>query len=125
MNDKILSGKVGLIFGVASHRSIAAGIATSLASQGADLVLNYQNDRVHNNVRRLDQEVRSKIGIKVRLLPCDDTDHQQMSVLGTSVREHFDQVDFLLHSLAYAPREALDKDFTNTSRADFNTALDI
>jgi enoyl-[acyl-carrier protein] reductase I len=125
MSDNILSGKVGIIFGVASHRSIAAGIATAWASQGADLVLNYQNERVHNNVCRLAKELRSQFGTKVLLLPCDVNDDQQISQFFTAVREQFDHVDFLLHSLAYAPREALDEGFTKTSRADFDTALNV
>jgi enoyl-[acyl-carrier protein] reductase I len=125
MSDNILSGKVGIIFGVASHRSIAAGIATAWASQGADLVLNYQNERVHNNVCRLAKELRSQFGTKVLLLPCDVNDDQQISQFFTAVREQFDHVDFLLHSLAYAPREALDEGFTKTSRADFDAALNV
>ena len=125
MNDINLSGKVGLIFGIASHRSIAWGIAQAWASQGASLILSYQDDRVHTNVAKLAEQLRKDFGIKVLLLPCDVDSDEQISSFFASVHEHFDHVDLLLHSLAYAPREALDEGFTQTSRAAFHTALNI
>jgi enoyl-[acyl-carrier protein] reductase I len=125
MNTDILSGKVGLVFGVASHRSIAWGIAKAWASQGADLVLSYQDERIRDNVAKLGQQLTDEFGTKVLLLPCDVNSDEEISGFFTSLREHFDHVDLLLHSLAFAPREALDEGFTKTSRSAFNTALNI
>ncbi|MEO6906935.1 MAG: enoyl-ACP reductase [Abditibacteriaceae bacterium] len=125
MNSGNLSGKVGLVFGIASHRSIAWGVAQAWASQGADLVLSYQDERIYTNVEKLAEQLRNDFGVKVLLFQCDVSSDEQITSFYASVREHFDHVDLLLHSLAYAPREALDEGFTKTSRSAFYTALNI
>lgn len=125
MDTDILAGKLGLVFGVASHRSIAWGIAKAWASEGANLVLSYQDERIHDNVAKLAQQLTDEFGTKVLLLPCDVNSDGEIRTFFASVRESFDHVDLLLHSLAYAPREALDGKFTQTSRADFHTAHNV
>jgi enoyl-[acyl-carrier protein] reductase I len=125
MSNATFSGKTALIFGIASHRSIAWGIARALAANGANLVLSYQDERIHANVGRLAKQLRSEFGAKVLLLPCDVSDDAQIAAFFQAAREHTEKVDFVLHSLAFAPRQALDGEFAQTTREDFVTAHDI
>src|SRR5215467_12526707 len=117
---QLLEGKVGLIMGVANKRSIAWGIASSVNKAGARLVLTYQNDRLGENVRELAPQLNNPL-----LLPCDVASDEQIQTLMDRIREEVGHLDFLVHVLAYAPREALGGMFADTRRADFAMALDI
>lgn len=116
----LLAGKKGLILGVANKRSIAWGIAQAAATAGAQLALTYQGDRLEKNVRELAQELEEPL-----ILPCDVTDDGQIEALFTSLQEQWGRLDFLVHSVAFAPKEALEDQFVNTRRQDFLTAHDI
>jgi len=106
--------------GVANKRSIAWGAATSLHRAGARLVLTYQNERLGENVRELAPELGNPL-----LLPCDVADDEQVQTMMSRVREEAGGLDFLVHALAFAPREALTGSYVATRREDFKTALDI
>jgi len=121
MSQGILSGKVGVVFGVANKRSIAWAIAKAWKEAGATLIFNYQGERVKENV----EELVSEFGANVPVYPCDVSKDEEIAAFFDKVRGHTDRLDLLLHSVAFAPKEALEGDFVNTSRAAFSTAMDI
>lgn len=116
----LLEGKTGLILGIANKRSIAWAIAQAANREGARLVLTYQNERLAENVRELAPQLHDPL-----LFECDVEKDAAITALMESVREAAGGIDFLVHSLAYAPREALDGMYVDTSREAFRTALDI
>jgi len=116
----LLSGKRGLIVGVANKHSIAWAIAQSAAGQGAQLFFNYQNERLKENVEEL---VATLPGSKA--FPCDAGDDAQIDSLMNHVGKEAGKLDFLIHSIAFAPREELTGQFVNTTRKGFATALDV
>jgi len=116
----LLEGKTGLVVGVANKHSIAWAIAQSAAGQGARLMFNYQNERLKENVEEL---VATMPGAKA--FPCDVGDDAQISALMQHVQKEVGTLDFLIHSVAFAPREELTGQFVNTTRQGFATALDV
>jgi enoyl-[acyl-carrier protein] reductase I len=121
MTQQILEGKVGLVFGVANKRSIAWAIAKAWATAGARLIFNYQGERLKENV----EELVGEFGKKIPLFPCDVSSDDEIRVFFESVRRETDRVDLMLHSLAFAPREALEGDFVSTTREAFRLAHDV
>jgi enoyl-[acyl-carrier protein] reductase I len=117
---QLLEGKTGLVMGVANKRSIAWGIANSLNRAGARLVLTYQNERLGENVKELAPLLNNPL-----LLQCDVASDEQIQVLMDRIREEIGHLDFFVHVLAFAPREALAGMFAETKRADFAVALDV
>jgi enoyl-[acyl-carrier protein] reductase I len=115
-----LTGKTGLIIGVANKRSIAWAIAQAAASAGARLAVTYQGERLEENVRDLAAGLNSPL-----LLPCDVTDDAQIAALFEAVGREFDGLDFLVHGAAYAPREELSAPFVQTTREGFRVSLDV
>jgi enoyl-[acyl-carrier protein] reductase I len=115
-----LSGKVGLVVGVANKRSISWAIAEAASRAGARLALTYQGERLEENVRELAATLQGAI-----LAPCDVCDDGQIGDVFATVEREFGGLDFLVHGAAYAPREELSAPFVQTSRAGFRTALDI
>ncbi len=115
-----LTGKTGLIVGVANKRSIAWAIAQSAASAGARLAITYQGERLEENVRELAATLQDPL-----LLPCDVTDDQQIAGVFDAVDKEFGGLDFLVHGAAFARREDLAAPFTETTREGFRLALDI
>jgi enoyl-[acyl-carrier protein] reductase I len=116
----LLAGKHGLIIGVANKHSIAWAIAQSVAGQGAQLLFNYQNERLRENVEEL---VATMPGAKA--FPCDVGNDADIASLMSHVQKEFGRLDFLVHSVAFAPREELTGQFVNTTRQGFATALDV
>ena len=115
-----LSGKFGLITGVANKRSIAWAIAKALARDGARLALTYQGERLLENVQDLAAELDRPM-----LLPCDVTSDDQIADVYREIEREFCGLDFLLHGTAFAPREELARPFVETSREGFRIALDV
>jgi enoyl-[acyl-carrier protein] reductase I len=116
----LLEGKQGLILGVANKRSIAWGIARSVAREGARLALTYQGERLEENVRELAAELKDPL-----ILPCDVGRDEDLAALAGAVRKEFGGVDFVVHAVAFAQREDLDGDFLKTSREGYRIAQDI
>jgi enoyl-[acyl-carrier protein] reductase I len=116
----LLAGKTGLIMGVANKRSIAWGIASAASNAGARLVLTYQNERLGENVRELAPSLNNPT-----LVQCDVASDEQINNAIARIREEVGHLDFLVHALAFAPREALDGQYAGTKRDDFKVALDI
>ena len=117
----MLQNKNGIIFGVANKRSIAWATALSMHEAGARLAFTYQGDRLKENVEGLTNE--SMPGSL--LLSCDVTKQDEVDEAFRRVGEEFGRLDFLIHSIAFAPREALGGEYLNTSRDAFVTALEI
>jgi len=115
-----LSGKHGLIVGVANKRSISWAIAQAAAAAGARLALTYPSERLEENVRELAATLGNPL-----VLPCDVSDDQQIADLAATLDREFGGLDFFVHGAAFAPKEALDSPFVETSRESFRMALDI
>src|SRR2546423_5680974 len=105
-----LSGKSGIIFGVANKRSIAWAIAQAWHKAGAKLAFTYQGERLKENV----EELAGTFGTETLILPCDVTKDEEIASVFKSVGEKFGKLHMLLHSVAYAPKEALEGEFVNT-----------
>jgi enoyl-[acyl-carrier protein] reductase I len=121
MTEQVLAEKVGVVFGVANKRSIAWAIAKAWAAAGARLIFNYQGERLKENV----EELVGEFGEQTPLFPCDVSSDDEISAFFENVRSETDRVDLMLHSLAFAPREALEGDFVSTTREAFRVAHDI
>src|ERR1700733_8691852 len=121
MSDLPLAGKTGVVFGVANKRSIAWAIASAWHKAGAKLIFNYQGERLKENV----EELVEGFGADTPLYPCDVGSDEEIERFFGKVKEHTDRVDMMLHSVAFAPREALSNDFIQTSREAFRVAHDI
>ena len=116
-----LSGKKALIVGIASNRSIAYGIAQAMHREGAELAFSYANDRLRPRVEKFAAEFDSDI-----VLPCDVADDNEITSLFEQLGTQWSELDTLVHSVAFAPREALDGDYLeNLDREGFRIAHDI
>src|SRR5579872_2125788 len=98
-----LSGKRILITGLLSNKSIAAGIAEAMHREGAELAFTYQNERFKERVEKLAAEYNSKI-----VIPCDVSLDEDIHQAIESLKEHWDSLDGLVHSIAYAPADQLE-----------------
>src|SRR5438876_9750875 len=121
MTQQVLAGKSGVVFGVANKRSIAWAIAKAWAAAGARLIFNYQGARLRENL----EELVGEFGEKTPFFPCDVSSDDEIKTFFDNVRGETDQVDLMLHSLAFAPKEALEGDFLSTTREAFRVAQDI
>jgi enoyl-[acyl-carrier protein] reductase I len=117
----LLSGKKILVTGVISNRSIAFGIAKAARREGAELALTYQNERFKDRVTEMAQELGSSIA-----LPCEVTSDDEIKNLCARLGERWQNLDGLVHAIAFAPREAIAGDFLEgISREAFRQAHDI
>ena len=116
-----LTDKLGIVFGVANRRSIAWAIAQAWREAGARLAFTYQGERLKENV----EELVATFGEGTLMLPCDVTSDEQIARVFAEVGAQFGRLDLLLHSVAFAPREALEGDFINTPREAFRIAHDV
>lgn len=117
---KLLEGKSGIIFGVANKRSIAWAIAQALSGAGMRLAFTYQGERLKEGVESLAHTLPDSL-----LYPCDVTADQDIESVFREVEKQFGKLDCLVHSVAYAPREDLERDFVETSRDGFKVAHDV
>jgi len=116
-----LAGKRALIVGVASNRSIAWGIAQAMHREGAELAFTYQGDKLKPRVEKMATELGSSL-----TLPCDVESDAEIAAVFESLQQHWDGLDIVVHSVAYAPREALEGDYLEgISRENFRIAHDI
>lgn len=116
-----LADKKVLIAGLLSSRSIAYGIAKAMHREGAQLVFTYQGDSVRDRVQKLAQEFGSP-----PIFACDVASDAEIEQLFAALGKHWDGLDCIVHSIAYAPREALAGDYLdNVNREAFRVAHDI
>jgi enoyl-[acyl-carrier protein] reductase I len=116
----MLENKVGMIFGVANQRSIAWACANACAKEGAKMAFTYQGDRLKENVEKLTKDLDGAV-----VVPCDVTNQREVDAAFETVEKNFGKLDFLIHSIAFAPKEALEGEFLTTSREAFLTAMEI
>ena len=117
----LLTGKFGIVFGVANKRSIAWAIAQTWAREGAKLAFTYQGERLKENV----EELAGTFGPDTIILPCDVTKDEDIASVFKTVGEKFGKLHLMLHSVAFAPKEALEGEFVNTTREAFRVAHDV
>jgi enoyl-[acyl-carrier protein] reductase I len=116
-----LTGKLGIVFGVANKRSIAWAIAQAWHKAGARLAFTYQGERLKENV----EELAGAFGADTLILPCDVTKDDEITAVFKTVGDKFGRLNLLLHSVAFAPKDALEGHFVNTSREAFRVAHDV
>jgi enoyl-[acyl-carrier protein] reductase I len=116
----LMQGKRGLIMGVANDRSLGWGVAEACAAQGADLAFTFQGEALERRVRPLAASVGSSL-----VFPCDVTDDANIDAAFELLRSHWDGLDFLVHSIAYADKAFLRGRYLDTPRAAFLQAMDI
>ena len=116
-----LSGKLGVVFGVANKRSIAWAIAQAWHKAGAKLAFTYQGERLKENV----EDLVSAFGSETLLMPCDVTRDEDISRVFAELGQKFGKLHLLLHSVAFAPKEALEGRFVDTSREAFRVSHDV
>ncbi len=115
-----LNGKKGLIVGIANEHSIAYGCARVLRDAGAELAVTYVNEKAVPYVRPLAEQLDSPI-----IVPCDVREPGQLEAIFSQIRDKWGRLDFLLHSIAYAPKEDLHSRITDCSQAGFALAMDV
>jgi enoyl-[acyl-carrier protein] reductase I len=116
-----LSGKKALIVGLASSRSIAYGIAKAFHEQGAELAFTYQNEKLQSRVEVMAAEFNSS-----RTFPCDVASDMDIQAVFKQLSNHWDKLDILIHSVAFAPADQISGDFIEqANREGFQIAHDI
>lgn len=117
----LMSGKKGFIFGVANEHSLAWQIALKLHAEGAKLAFNHlPNPKMERRVRLLAEPIGARL-----IVPCDVSDDEQIKAVFHQAHAALGPLDFILHSIAFASRDALSNPFHQTSRADFLQAMEI
>ncbi len=116
----LLSGKRGIIFGVANELSIAWGIAQQLRAEGAELAFTYLNEALEKRVRPLAESLEAPL-----ILPCDVARDEDIEAVFKAAAEKWGGIDFVVHAVAFANREDLKHSFSQTSRDGFRLAMDI
>jgi enoyl-[acyl-carrier protein] reductase I len=119
-NRGLMTGKRGLIMGVANDRSIAWGIAKAAADQGAELAFTYQGEALEKRVRPLAQQVGAKI-----VVPCDVTDDASVDATFDAIKSSWGTLDFVVHAIAFSDKDELKGLYVDTSRKNFQQTLDI
>jgi enoyl-[acyl-carrier protein] reductase I len=117
----IMKGKKGVVLGIANKKSIAYGIAKACREQGAELAITYLNERFEKKLKPIAKE----LGCEERLYPCDVTKPEEIKALKGSLERDFGEIDFIVHSIAFAPKEGLSGRFIDISKSAFNVAMEI
>jgi len=116
----LMTGKRGIIFGVANDMSIAWGIAQKLREEGAELAFTYLNEALEKRVRPLAESLGSTV-----ILPCDVASDAEIESVFSALKQEWGTIDFVVHAVAFANREDLKHPFSQTSRDGFRLAMDI
>lgn len=115
-----MKGKKGLIVGVANNKSIAYGIAKACHAQGAELAFTFVNEQIEKRVRPIAQEFGSD-----KVYKLDVSNPAEFKALKDSLERDFGNIDFVVHAVAFAPREALDGHFVDTTKEAFDVAMNV
>ena len=116
----LMTGKKGIIFGVANEMSIAWGIAQQLKEQGATLAFTYLNEALEKRVRPLAESLDAEM-----IRPCNVSDDAEIEAVFDEVKKQWGELDFVVHAVAYADREDLKRPYSQTTREGFALAMDI
>jgi enoyl-[acyl-carrier protein] reductase I len=117
---KLLEGKKGLVVGIANENSIAWGCAKAFRAFGADLAVTYLNDKAKKYVTPLARALEAPI-----LMPLDVNTPGQLEPVFERITEEWGKLDFLVHSIAFSPKEALQGRVVDVSRDGFLTTMDV
>ena len=117
---KNLQGKKGLVIGIANEDSIAWGCAKAFHEAGAELAITYLNEKAEPYVRPLAEKVHAQI-----IMPLNVQNYVQMDALFNTIKQKWERLDFLLHSIASVPKKDLQGQIIDCSRDGFLTAMDI
>ena len=115
-----LTGKVAVVFGLANKRSIAWGIAQKLSEAGARLAICYQSERLKKEAEALIPELRD-----AQIFQCDVSSDAEIDATFAQLKDTYGKLDILVHSVAFAPADAIKNDFLLTTRDDFRIAHDV
>ncbi|MEO1937326.1 MAG: SDR family oxidoreductase, partial [Sulfurimonas sp.] len=116
----IMKGKRGLIVGLANNKSIAYGIAKACADQGAEMAFTFLNDALKKRVEPIANEFGSS-----HVYELDVSNEEHMANIASVIEKDFGKIDFLVHSVAFAPKEALSQPFMKTTKEAFEIAMNI
>ena len=119
-SNALMSGKQGLVMGVANDRSIAWGISRMLAEHGAKLAFTYQGDALGRRVRPLAASVGSDL-----VMDCDVTDDKSIDTVFGHLKKEWGALDFLVHAIAYSDKDELKGQYLQTTRSNFLNTLDV
>ncbi|MGM0519259.1 MAG: enoyl-ACP reductase FabI [Campylobacterota bacterium] len=117
----VMKGKKGVILGVANNKSIAYGIAKQCAAQGAQIAFTYLNDSLKKRV----EPIAAEFGSEKFVYPCDVSKPEEIKALKESLEKDLGEIDFIVHSIAFAPKEGLSGRIYNISKDAFGVAMDI
>ena len=120
MAGQVMAGKKGLIMGIANERSLAWGIASAAAAQGADLAITYQGEALRKRVLPLAERLGSGL-----VLPADVTEPASLEALFATLAEQWHQLDFLVHAIAFSDKEELKGRYVDTSADNFQRTMMI
>ena len=117
----LMNGKKGVILGVANNKSIAYGIAKQCAAQGAQIAFTYLNDSLKKRV----EPIAAEFGSENLVYPCDVSKPEEIKALKESLEKDLGEIDFIVHSIAFAPKEGLSGRFYDISKNAFDIAMDV
>ena len=117
----IMKGKKGVVLGIANKKSIAFGIANACREQGAEMAITFLNERFEQKLAPIAEE----LGCGSRLYPCDVSKPEEIVALKEALERDMGEIDFIVHSIAFAPKEGLSGRFMDISKDAFNIAMDI
>jgi len=117
----VMKGKKGVILGIANKKSIAYGIAKACQEQGAQMAITFLNERFEQKLAPIAEELECG----ARLYPCDVSKPEEIKALKESLEKDMGQIDFIVHSIAFAPKEGLSGRFYDISKEAFDVAMDI
>jgi len=117
---KLMKGKKGLIVGLANNRSISYGIAKACYAQGAQMAITYMNESVLKRIQPISKELGD-----AKIYHLDVGDEDEMNEIASLVEKDFGKIDFIVHSVAFAPKEALNGTYIDTTKEAFTTAMNI
>ncbi len=117
----IMNGKKGIVLGIANKRSIAYGIAKACQEQGAEMAITFLNERFGSKLAPVAEE----LGCGERFYPCDVSKPEEIVALRETLARDFGEIDFIVHSIAFSPREGLEGRFSDIPKSAFNVAMEI
>ncbi len=120
-----LKGKVAVVFGLANKRSIAWAICQKLSEAGATLAICYQNERLQKDAQSLAADLGAINGQPAKTFQCDVSSDEEIDRVFAQLGEAYGRIDTLVHSIGFAPADAIKNDFLQTRRDDFRIAHDV
>ncbi len=117
----IMKGKKGVILGIANNKSIAYGIAKQCQAQGAEIAITFLNERFEKKLAPIAQD----LGCGAKLYPCDVSNPDEIVALKESLEKDMGEIDFIVHSIAFAPKDGLSGRFTDITKSAFEVAMNV